>query len=109
MAKAADQPYQVKRISIIARSDEVLVREYVLQGGESIPWHHHTHVTDHYYGLEGKVLVETRPPLTRHELTAGASATVTPPTEHHVSNPGDEPCRFLLVQGVGKYDFIKDE
>jgi hypothetical protein len=35
------------------------------------------------------------------------SATVTPPTAHHVSNPGKNPCRFLLIQGVGKYDFVK--
>jgi quercetin dioxygenase-like cupin family protein len=109
MSEATDQPYHAKRISVIAKGEDVLVREYVLRGGESIPWHHHTLVTDHYYGLEGKVLIETRPPLERHELTAGASVSVTPPTEHHVSNPFDEPCRFLLVQGVGKYDFIKDE
>jgi hypothetical protein len=32
---------------------------------------------------------------------------VTPPTVHHVSNPGKKPCRFLLIQGVGKYDFVK--
>ncbi len=109
MSEPADQPYQVKRISVIARGDDVLVREYLLRPGDSIPWHHHTQVTDHYYGLEGKVLIETRPPLERHELTPGASTTVTPPTEHHVSNHFDEPCRFLLVQGVGEYDFIKDE
>lgn len=23
--------------------------------------------------------------------------------------PGTTPCRFLLVQGVGKYDFVKEE
>ena len=34
-------------------------------------------------------------------------ATVTPPTVHHVSNPGAKPCRFLLIQGVGRYDFVK--
>lgn len=53
------------------------------------------------------MLVETRSPAARHEVEAGQSATVTPPTIHHVSNPGKRACRFLLIQGVGKYDFVK--
>ena len=84
----------------------MLVREYTLDPGETIPWHRHTAVSDYYYGLEGTVAVETRAPAARHELGAGQAASVTPPTVHRVSNPGKAPCRFLLVQGVGAYDFI---
>jgi quercetin dioxygenase-like cupin family protein len=109
MSKVRAQPYQVKKISVIAKGADVLVREYVLGPGESIPWHHHTEVADHYYGLEGRVLIETRAPAARHELAPGASATVTPPSAHHVSNPFNEACRFLLIQGVGQYDFLKEE
>jgi quercetin dioxygenase-like cupin family protein len=108
MAQVPAQSYQVKKISMIAKGSDVLVREYVLGPGESIPWHHHTQVTDHYYCLEGKVLIETRTPAVRRELIPGTSTTVTPPTAHHVSNPSGEPCRFLLIQGVGKYDFVKE-
>lgn len=102
-------PYKVEKIAMIAKGADVLVREYVFAPGESVPWHHHTAVTDHYYGLEGRVLIETREPATRRELLPGESTIVTPPTAHHVSNPSGEPCRFLLIQGVGKYDFVKDE
>lgn len=108
MAANQPQPYQVKKITVIAKSADVFVREYVLGPGESIPWHHHTQVSDHYYSLAGQVLIETRAPLVRHELSPGASVTVTPPTAHQVSNPTAEPCRFLLIQGVGKYDFVKE-
>jgi quercetin dioxygenase-like cupin family protein len=101
--------YQVKKISVIAKGADVLVREYTLGPGEFIPWHHHTQVTDHCYSLEGRVLIETRAPAARHELDPGGSATVIPPTAHQVSNPSDKPCRFLLIQGVGKYDFVKQE
>ena len=101
--------YQAKKISVIAKGADVLVREYVLDPGESIPWHHHTQVSDHYYSLEGAVLIETRAPDARRELDPGESATVLPPTAHHVSNPSGKPCRFLLIQGVGQYDFIKQE
>ncbi len=103
------QPYKVRNIHVVAKGADVLVREYTLDPGEAIPWHHHSHVADYYYGLEGTVLVETRAPAARHEVGAGQSTKVTPPSAHHVSNPGRVPCRFLLVQGVGQYDFVKDE
>ena len=109
MSEVQAQPYQAKKISVIAKGADVLVREYVLDPGESIPWHHHTQVTDHYYGLEGTVLIETRAPATARELNPGGSASVTPPTAHHVSNTSGTPCRFLLIQGVGQYDFIKEK
>ncbi|HEX5092883.1 MAG TPA: cupin domain-containing protein [Burkholderiales bacterium] len=106
MADPKPQPYKVRSIHVVAKSDDVLVREYTLDPGEVIPWHRHSHVADYYYGLEGTVVVETRNPPARHEIAAGRSATVTPPTVHQVSNGGRQPCRFLLVQGVGKYDFV---
>ena len=108
MSEAKTQPYKVRDIRVVAKGADVLVREYTLGPGEAIPWHRHTEVSDYYYGLEGVVVVETRNPPARHEVGAGQSATVTPPTVHHVSNAGRESCRFLLVQGVGKYDFVKE-
>jgi quercetin dioxygenase-like cupin family protein len=109
MSEVQAKLYQVKKISLIAKGTDVLVREYELGPGESIPWHHHTQVTDHYYSLEGVVLIETRAPAARHEVNPGESATVTPPTAHRVSNSSGNPCRFLLIQGVGQYDFVKEE
>jgi quercetin dioxygenase-like cupin family protein len=107
LTETGAKPYKVRSIRVIARGADVLVREYTLDPGETIPWHRHTQVADHYYGLEGMVVVETRDPPQRHEIRAGQTATVTPPTVHSVSNRGEEPCRFLLVQGVGKYDFVQ--
>ena len=101
------QPYKVRDIHVVAKGADVLVREYTLDPGEAIPWHRHSNVSDYYYGLEGLVLIETRDPAARHQVGVGQSTKVTPPTVHHVSNAGKGPCRFLLVQGVGKYDFVK--
>jgi quercetin dioxygenase-like cupin family protein len=103
------QPYKVRNIRVVAKGADVLAREYALDAGEKIPWHRHSEVTDYHYGLEGRVVIETRAPAARHELDAGQSATVTPSTVHQVSNPAKSPCRFLLIQGVGKYDFIKED
>jgi mannose-6-phosphate isomerase-like protein (cupin superfamily) len=107
MTDAKPQPYKVRHIHVVAKGTDVLVREYTLDPGEAIPWHRHSEVADYYYGLEGIALIETRDPPGSHQIGAGQCATVTPPTVHHVSNPGGKPCRFLLIQGVGKYDFVK--
>jgi len=102
------QPYRVRSIHVVAKGADVLVREYTLDPGEVIPWHRHSAVADHYYGLEGTVVVETRDPAARHEVGAGRSATVMASTVHQVSNAAKLPCRFLLIQGVGQYDFIRE-
>ena len=107
MNQAKPQPYKVRDIRVVAKGADVLVREYTLDPGEAIPWHRHSEVSDYYFGLEGALVIQTRNPAARHEITAGQSATVTPPTVHHLSNLSTRPCRFLLVQGVGKYDFVK--
>jgi quercetin dioxygenase-like cupin family protein len=107
VSQAKPQPYKVRDVHVVAKGADVLVRECTLDPGEAIPWHRHSEVSDYYYGLEGVVLIETRNPLARQEIGVGQSATVAPPTVHYVSNPGTQPCRFLLVQGVGKYDFVK--
>ena len=107
MSEAMPQPYKVRSIHVVARGADVLVREYTLDPGEAIPWHRHSEVSDYYYGLEGMVVIETRDPAARHEVGVGQFATVTPPTVHYVSNSRAQLCRFLLVQGVGKYDFVK--
>ena len=106
MSDSKPHPYRVRRIHVVAKGADVLVREYTLDPGEVIPWHRHTEVSDYYYGLEGTVVIETREPAARHALSSGQAATVSPPTAHRVSNPGTAPCRFLLVQGVGRYDFV---
>ena len=106
MSETAPMPYKVRNIHVVARGSDVLVREYTLDPGEVIPWHRHTDVHDHYYALEGNVVIETRDPPTRHELAVGGATRVSSRTIHRVSNTSTQPCRFLLVQGVGKYDFI---
>lgn len=106
MSESVPVPYKVRTIHVVARGSDVLVREYTLDPGEVIPWHRHSDVHDYYYALEGKVVIETRDPPARYELAVGESTKVSPRTIHRVSNSGTQACRFLLVQGIGKYDFV---
>ena len=41
-----------------------------------------------------------------NELQAGETFTVPLKTPHQVAGKDGGPCRFLVVQGAGKYDFI---
>lgn len=44
-------------------------------------------------------------PDERLRLTTGDRAVVAPGRVHSVANIGTIPCRLLLVQGPGRYDF----
>ncbi len=103
----ADTQAKGRNFSFVVKGADVQVREYNLAPGETLGWHRHSEVTDQFYGLDGTVVVETRNPPARHEVGPSQNLTITPPTVHRTSNPTSKPCRFLLIQGVGKYDFIK--
>lgn len=105
MAGAA---YTVKDIEAIAQGSDVRARLYTLAPGEVIPWHFHTAVTDWYFCLSGTLNVETRAPHADERVPIGGSYKISPKTAHRISNGNHgEDCRFLLLQGVGIYDFNK--
>ena len=99
--------YSVKSIEVIASGSDVLVRHYTLAPGDEIPWHYHNHVTDWYFGIDGHLTIETRAPRGGCDLALGVRYSIPPKVAHRLSNNGTSDCRFLLVQGVGPYDFHK--
>lgn len=109
---ASDRPvpaYKVKRVEPVVKGSDVQARVFTLAPGETIPWHYHGQSTDHYFVLEGVLSISTREPTVVESLTVGKSYKVLPETPHLVANRGDSDCRFLLVQGVGRYDWIAAE
>jgi quercetin dioxygenase-like cupin family protein len=106
--EAAPAARDVKRSpKLIVQTADVRIVEYTLQPGDSHPWHYHTEVTDRVYCLEGLIAVDIRQPSERRVLRPGETSEVAPRTVHHVSNAGDGPSRYLLVQALGKYDYIR--
>lgn len=101
--------YSVKNIEVVAKGVDVLARIFTLAPGEAIPWHRHSESTDHYFVLRGTLTINTRKPDDAHILEIGSRYKIMPWTAHLISNRGATDCLFLLVQGVGKYDFIKSE
>lgn len=99
--------YSVKSIETVAKGSNVQARLYTLAPGNVIPWHFHSQVTDWYFCLGGTLRIETRAPQADERVAVGASYAIAPKTAHRISNGGENDCRFLLLQGVGSYDFNK--
>ena len=51
--------------------------------------------------------VQAREPEEAIRLTPGQPCRMEPKRPHRVANVGSGLCRFLLVQGIGAYDFNK--
>jgi len=90
---------------ILIETQDVRVRIMTLESGQATAWHYHTQVTDSMVCLDGPVAVEYRNPDERIELVNGQCCDVVVKRVHRVVNPGPLEARYLLVQGVGRYDF----
>lgn len=97
----------VQKPNVVVQTTDVRIVEYVLAPGDNHPWHHHSAVADTFYCLEGLVGVETRQPAGKHVLGPGDKCQVPPSVVHHASNAGDGTSRYLLIQALGKYDYIR--
>ena len=107
--QASTTPDLTRTPKVIVQTADVRIVEYTLQPGVSHPWHYHSEVSDRVYCLEGLVGVESRDPAQKLVLRPGESCETPARTVHHVSNAGDGVSRYLLVQALGKYDYIRPE
>lgn len=98
--------YEIAGREIVAESADLRVSVLTLAAGQEVPWHYHNEITDSFVCLEGPVVVETRAPRQTYRLEPGQRCTVPPKTAHHVQGEDGGPCRFLIIQGVGVYDFV---
>ena len=99
--------YKVKHVVAVIKGSDVQARLFTLAPGEAIPWHYHRQSTDYYFVLEGVLSISTREPDVMHRnLPVGSSYRIAPGMPHLIANSGDSDCRFLLLQGVGTYDWI---
>lgn len=89
----------------IIKTDNVRVRILRLAPREEAPWHFHVEVVDNMFCLSGTIAVHMRDPGQVIGLQPGRRVEVRPGRVHRVVNAGDERATYLLVQGVGKYDF----
>ena len=104
-------PYKVTSRKLVMEGKDMFVKEFTLAPREVVPWHHHTQVSDVFYCVEGDLEIELKDVFTGEarqalRLKVGDSAKVDPGTAHQPTNVGSGVCRFLLIQGVGEYDYV---
>ncbi len=90
---------------ILINTDNVSVRIVELEAGGALPWHHHSEVTDYVFALDGEIEIQLRSPEETVTLTPGKKWEVTTGRIHRVVNMCKRKTKYLLIQGVGKYDF----
>ena len=98
--------YTIAGHELVAEGADLRVQVLTLAAGQCVPWHYHTEISDNFVCLEGPMVVETRAPLHVHHLLPGERCAVPPKTAHYVHGEADGACKFLIVQGVGVYDFV---
>lgn len=92
---------------VVVQTPDVRIVEYTLEPGDGNPWHYHSEVSDRVYCLEGLIGVNIQEPSKRLELRPGESYEIPRKTVHHVSNAAEGASRYLLIQALGKYDFVE--
>jgi quercetin dioxygenase-like cupin family protein len=100
----------MKEVEVIAKTDFLRVRIMSLAPRETTERHYHTEVTDDVFCLTGRIVVRVNEPGEDYELSPGQRCRIKTGRIHRVENLGDEEASYLLVQGVGTYDFnaVKD-
>jgi len=102
----ASHLYEVERRETHAARDGFRINELQISTSQNVPWHYHTSITDTFYVLEGEISVHLRDPKETISLQQGESYAVRPKRPHLVVNNGSTSATFLVLQGVGEYDYV---
>ncbi len=95
----------MRESEVIAQTENLRVRIMVLGPLELNDWHYHTEVTDDIFCLTGTILVRVQNPNDEFCLEPGQRHRIKVGTVHQLENLENRDSTYLLVQGIGKYDF----
>ena len=73
---------------------------------QKVPWHYHNNVHDTFYVATGGIRIFLQDPKEEVRLRPGQTYSVPPKRPHLVTNAGDTSAVFLVLQGIGEYDFV---
>ena len=98
--------YEVERRAEHAARPGFRITEIQLSKTQKVPWHYHNHVQDTFYVLKGNLRLFLRDPKEEVRLAPGDTYSVKPRRAHLVVNGGEGSAIFLVLQGIGEYDFV---
>jgi len=104
--KDASHLYEVERRARHAERPGFWITELQISPKQQVPWHYHNNIQDTFYVLEGTLRIFLRDPKEEVRLAPGETYAVRPGRAHLVTNPGTSSATFLVLQGIGEYDFV---
>ncbi len=104
--KDTSRIYEVERRSYYATRPGFRIAEMQISPTQTVPWHYHNEVQDTFYVVTGMIRIFTRCPEEEVCLSPGQTYSVRPGRPHLVTNAGDTSAVFLVLQGIGEYDFV---
>jgi mannose-6-phosphate isomerase-like protein (cupin superfamily) len=104
--KDASHLYEVERRAYHAQRPGFRINELTISPKQKVPWHYHNNIQDTFYVLEGEIRIFLREPKEEVRLAPGQTYTVPPRRPHLVVNGGQTSATFLVLQGLGEYDFV---
>jgi mannose-6-phosphate isomerase-like protein (cupin superfamily) len=104
--KDASPLYEVERRAEHAARPGFRINELQISKTQKVPWHYHNNVQDTFYVLKGSIRIFMQDPKEEVRLAPGETYTVRPRRPHLVANGGEDSATFLVLQGIGEYDFV---
>ncbi|HET9925507.1 MAG TPA: cupin domain-containing protein [Methylomirabilota bacterium] len=98
--------YEVERRARHAERPGFRITELQIGPRQQVPWHYHTRTQDTFYVLEGRLRLFLRDPKEEILLAPGETYAVRPGRAHLVTNGGEGSAAFLVLQGLGEYDYV---
>jgi len=99
-------PYEVERSVRHAERPGFRINELQIGATQEVPWHYHSRVRDTFYVLDGRIRVQMRAPDFEVYLGPGETTVADVRRPHRVTNAGFASATFLVLQGMGEYDFV---
>jgi len=104
--KDASHLYEVERRARYAERPGFRISELQISATQQVPWHFHSNIQDTFYIIKGQVRLFLREPKEEVRLGPGDTYSVRPRRPHLVANGGNDSATFLVLQGVGEYDYV---
>ncbi len=104
--KDASHLYEVERRAQHAARPGFRITELTISKTQKVPWHYHTNVVDTFYVLEGELRLFAQDPKEEIRLRPGETYAMRAGRPHLVTNAGERSATFLVLQGIGEYDYV---
>ena len=102
----ASNLYEVERRARHCVRPGFHISELQLSPTQTVPWHFHTNIADTFYVLDGEMRLFLQKPKQEVRLKPGDTFTAVAGRPHLVTNAGKTSLTFLVLQGMGEYDYV---